>query len=860
MDSIAQVTNAGYYNDLATEDYYLKGGEPPGGWFGAGAVALGLKGDIESNHFTNLMAGFSPDGKIKLCQNAGSDSRAIAYDNVFSPSKSVSIAWAAAIPDERERIQKAHDFAVEAALIFLEEKAAYTRRSHNGTTLEKLSGFVIGMYQHSTSREQDMHLHTHAVIMNLGLREDGTWGSIVGRFLYTWRIAASAIYQSQLGKELSRLGYQISTAENGKSFDISNVPKSICKHFSKRSMQIEEIMKEYGPGNRASKIGDNISKFTRNKKADIDRPALFSKWQLELAELGFNASKIKDVQKLEVEETETFDVSSLLVRLTENNSVFKECDLYREAALLAMKTGHSGYQAQLLVQQAMEDENTIKLEIDAKNNVLFSTKHVLAAEKEMTSLAQGLKQASFEPDVTETAILKQCSDSKFQVSDEQKESIFEACLSNKLSIIQGSAGSGKTVSMELVVSLYKAVGSNVFGAANTKSAAKNLEKQAKVPSFTITRLLGFLDSTKSPVHKNDVVIVDEAGMMGTLQLLELMHHAKRIGFKLLLVGEDKQLDSITHGGVLKYLSSKNIIGTKRIETIRRQNQHWDRQAVADFRDGYTVKAIHQYAKRNQIKFGRNHEETLVSMVNVWKEYIQQNPTKDYLMMAQRWEVVQQLNAAARFHLKAMDRLGNEDIKVNGTVSNKSISFSVSTGERIRLTKNRYGKQNLTNGDIGTVIKVKQNLAGEVVMYIHLDPGRVVKVRTSEYCDEHGRAYLTPAYAQTIFSSQGLTVDGETFVYYNSTMDRANTYVACSRHKEKSTIFANEAELEEYIPASHQHAPTKEKKLMAAMAACMTQENRPKLAIEYITKETGGDNIKEIELETTEQEYFNSQIC
>jgi conjugative relaxase-like TrwC/TraI family protein len=859
MDSIAQVTNVGYYEDLATEDYYLKGGEPLGQWFGIGAEALGLKGEIESSHFSNLMTGFSPDGKTKLCQNAGSDSRAIAYDNVFSPSKSVSIAWAVAIPEEREKIQKAHDEAVEAALIFLEEKAAYTRRAHNGTTLEKLSGFLIGMYQHSTSREQDMHLHTHAVIMNLGQREDGTWGSIVGRFLYTWRTAASAIYQAHFAKEMTKLGYQVEIASNGKSFDIASVPQSICKHFSKRSMQIEEVMKEYGPGNRASKIGDNISKFTRNKKADIDRPALFSKWQLELAELGFNASKIKDIQKLEVEETETFDVSSLLVRLTENNSVFKECDLYREAAFLAMKTGHSGYQAQLLVQQAMEDENTIKLEIDAKNNVLFSTKHVLAAEKEMTSLAISLRNTTLEVGIKALAVLDKCNESSFQVSEEQMESVFEACSKNCLAIIQGSAGSGKTVSMKLVVDLYNDVGSNVIGAANTKAAAQNLEKQTKIQGFTITRLLGFLDSGKPPVSKNDVVIIDEAGMVGTFQMQELMRHARKIGFKLLLVGEDKQLDSIQHGGVLKYLSSTAIVGTKRINTIRRQNHIWDRHAVADFRDGYAEKALYQYSYRNQIQFGKNHEETLVLMIEAWKEYIKEDASKEYLMMAQRWELVQQLNTAARIHLKDLGRLGHEDIKVNGTVSDKSITFNISVGERVRLTKNDY-KKKLTNGDVGTVIQLRQNIANEAVMYIRLDSGRVIKIRASEYCDEQGRIYLTPAYAQTVFSSQGLTINGETFVYYSSTMDRSNTYVACSRHKEKSTIFANKAELEEYIPTSHQHAPTKEKKLIAAMAACMTQENRPKLAIEYITKETEGDNIKEIELETTEQEYFNSLLC
>ncbi|BDX04622.1 MobF family relaxase [Planctobacterium marinum] len=838
MLATAPVKNVGYYEDLAAEDYYLTGGEPPGRWFGEGAESLGLTGIVDEKHFSNLMAGLSSDGKEKLCQNVDNSNRVPAYDNVFSPDKSVSITWASVEPDERQLIQDAHDAAVRAALTFLEEKAAYTRRGRDGACLEKLSGLVIGTYQHSTSREQDMHLHTHAVIMNLGQREDGTWGSIVGRFLYTWRTAAAAVYQSQLAKEVSRLGYKINIADNGKSFAITGVSPEICKVFSKRSIQIEDAMNKYGAGARASKLGDDLSKYTRTKKTEIDRPALFSKWQRELVENGFDVSTLKLQEGPQIgfdSDNESFDVQALLTRLTENLSVFKECDMYREAALLAMKTGHSGNQAQLLVQEAKEDSNIVQLAIDARHNVLFSTKDMLAAEQEMISLAKQLRTTSFGYSILAEAVLDACEDQPFLMTDEQKESALEACLPCCLSIIQGSAGAGKTTLMKTVVDIHEGLGSKVIGAANTKAAALNLEEQAEIPGYTVTRLLGLLESGKPPLHKNEVLIVDESGQLGTFQVLELMKHAKRLGFKLLLVGEDKQLDAIQHGGVLKYLSSPDVIGTTRIETIQRQTQSWDRQAVADFRDGYADKALHQYAKRDQLRFGKNHEETLVLMVDAWKEFIQENPDKGYLMMAQRWEIVHQLNAAARIHLKSLGKLGNEDITVKGIVSKKAISFDVSVGERIRLTENDYEK-NLTNGHTGTVLRVIRNLADEVVMYIKLDSGRTVKIRTSEYCDEQGRAFVAPAYAQTVYASQGLTIDGQTFIHYNSSMDRANTYVACSRHKEKATIFANKADIEEYIPPSHQNAPETEIKLIAGMAACMAIENRPKLACEYLTQE------------------------
>jgi conjugative relaxase-like TrwC/TraI family protein len=837
MIATAPVKNVGYYEDLASEDYYLQGGEPPGVWFGQNAMALGLEGKIEKEHFSNLMQGLSPNGKKNLTQNAGSKNRVAAYDNVFSPSKSVSIAWASASPDERQKIQEAHDIAVKAALAFIEGHAAYTRRGHNGEQLEKLSGLVIGTYQHSTSREQDMHLHTHAVVLNLGQREDGSWGSIVGRFLYTWRVSASAIYQCQLAKEIKALGYYTELATDGKSFNIIGIPQPICVHFSKRSKKIEEEMKKFGPGARASALGDKIARYTREKKLDIDRPALFSKWQRKLVTLGLNASELKhpkETQPTRTETVENFDVESLLNRLTEKSSVFREHELYREAALLALQTGNSSNQAQLLAQKSFRDERLISLDFDAKNNELFSTKYILAAENEMTKLAKELRSSSFGFCVLEKTVIQECNAQPFPISEEQKESAFESCLSNLLSIIQGSAGAGKTTLMKVVVDIHQRLGSKVIGAANTKAAALNLEEQTKIQGYTIARLLGLLDSSKPPVGKDDVLIVDEAGQLGTFQLLALMQHAKRLEFKLLLVGEDKQLDAIQHGGVLKYLSSPKIIGTTRIETIKRQNEVWDRQAVADFRDGYAEKALSQYARRNQIIFGTSHEETLLQMVAAWKNYISSNPDKPYLIIAHRWEVVKQLNAAARIHLKEMGLVGKEDILVNGVVSEKAMSFQVSIGERVRLTKNDYQK-NFTNGHIGTVLMVKENSPDDIVLRIRLDSGRTIKIRTTEYCDEKRRAYLAPAYAQTVYSSQGLTISGQTFVHYSSSMDRANSYVACSRHKEKATIFANEADLEEHVPFSHQHAPSKKQQLIAAMSTCMNYENRPKLATEYLSK-------------------------
>ncbi len=831
MLAIAQVKNVGYYDELAKEDYYLQGGEPPGQWLGCGAGALGLFGSVEGAALSNVMSGLSPDGKIALCQNSNNSKRVYAYDNVFSPAKSVSVAWAGAEPDERSKIQFAHDQAVKTALLFLEQHAAFTRRGHNGSELEKLPGFLIATYQHSTSREQDPQLHTHALIMNIAERNDGTWGTIIGRNLYAWRTAATAIYQCHLAKELQKLGYTTTLGVNGKSFEIVGVSDAICEHFSKRSAQIKTQLEKYGSVSRASEIGDKVARYSRQKKGKVDRPALFLRWQKELQQLGYDKNALKLVTASAATNIYAeFNTATLLQRLTSSVSVFNETDLYKEAALLAMETGYSGNQAQLLAQHALNNPNLITLQNGIGRSKLFSTTDIIAAETELVNLAINLKKRSFACTIDEKLVHAECAKHQFPLTEEQIISVLEATAANSLAIVQGSAGAGKSLSMKTVKQIYEKQKITVIGACHTRAAAMNLEEQAGISAFTITRLLALLDTKTPPINSGSVLIIDEAGQVGLMDMLQLMRFADKIGFKLLLVGEDKQLDAINHGGVLRYLATHPLIGTTRIETILRQNQHWDRLAVADFRDGRADKAVIEYKKRNQIVIGEHHEHTLDLMLNAWKNYVCNNPSAPYLMMAHRWETVNELNKLAREHLCAIGKIGGESIELRGVISEKPMVFKVAVGERLRLTKNDY-QQNYTNGHIGTVLKIQKNSFGHLEIKLRLDNGRTVNIRPSEHCDEHNRAYLIPAYAQTVFSSQGLTVSGETFVYYSTSMDRANTYVACSRHKEKATLFANAEEISEHIPDDAQNL-TQDEQMTAGLVECMSLNNRPQLAVDF----------------------------
>src|SRR5215831_1995925 len=122
----------GYYLKMARGDYFLKGGEPPGEWFGSGCAdeRINLWGTVEGKHLRNLLGRYSPDGGTPLTQiqhHRGKEIRQ-GFDLTFTSSKSFSVLWSQADRSQRELLQHIHAAAVRRALTYLEENASFVRR------------------------------------------------------------------------------------------------------------------------------------------------------------------------------------------------------------------------------------------------------------------------------------------------------------------------------------------------------------------------------------------------------------------------------------------------------------------------------------------------------------------------------------------------------------------------------------------------------------------------------------------------------------------------------------------------------------------------------------------------------------
>lgn len=235
--------SARYYTDDQAE-YYLEGQAQLSHWFGHGAGALGLTGPVERAPFYNMLNGYSPDGHQPQVQNAGHPDRQCCWDLTFSAPKSVSVLWALAPEATRHDLEAAHQRAVEQALEYVEEKAGLTRRGHGGKIQERAE-LVFATFQEGASRALDPQLHTHAVLINLGLRRDGTTGSLKTEDLFGAKMKAGALYQAKLADQLrDRLGLTLQRERVG--FSVVGVPKELCREFSQRRQTIEKALQERG--------------------------------------------------------------------------------------------------------------------------------------------------------------------------------------------------------------------------------------------------------------------------------------------------------------------------------------------------------------------------------------------------------------------------------------------------------------------------------------------------------------------------------------------------------------------------------------------------------------------------------------
>lgn len=335
-------TAVAYYMDERKEEYYLNGVDKQGRWFGGAAEKFGLLGRaVTQQEFRNLLDGFSPDGQQALVQNAGQSKRDACWDMTFSVPKEVAVLWAMSPPATRRLIEEEVQEAVQAVLTKAQEVGGITRSGPGGKIKER-ADLMWATFFEGTSRAQDPQPHVHAVLVNLGRRQDGSFGALYTPNLFRWKMPLGGMFQAELASRLSRrFGLRIEARQVG--FGIHGVPQDLCRHFSKRRQVIERTMAERGVAGAIE--AKTAAKDTRPQKEEVPPDRLFSDWQKVGMSLGWKPEQVVNLRQGGPEKPITVERFGQRVRQIVQETPPKQqtrSHLVRAAARAAFEQGVDG--------------------------------------------------------------------------------------------------------------------------------------------------------------------------------------------------------------------------------------------------------------------------------------------------------------------------------------------------------------------------------------------------------------------------------------------------------------------------------------------------------------------------------------
>jgi conjugative relaxase-like TrwC/TraI family protein len=767
-----------YYLDLAQEDYYLEGGEPPGQWFGRAAESLGFVGEVKRQALRDAFKGVGPDGQTLGQVQVYKDGRKRqpGWDLTFSAPKSVSILWALADEPLRLAIEKAHAQAVRAALTYVEQTATFSRRGKQGTDVHPVAP-LMALFDHGTSRAQDPQLHTHVLFLNAGLRADGTWGTIRSRDIYLAKMATGALYRAELAFTLKQ-SHNLEFVLKRTWIELSIVPEHIIFFFSKRRAQILEQLSKWGLS--GPKAAEQANTTTRQSRDHLPRGELRKGWRQAAQEMSFPAEEVQ--QKVSPATTQPRrDERAILsaVRLTVNaliahRDVFSEHDIVRGAAERLQANGARADDITRVAHEYASNDQELVVLAGTCGNRTFTSTRAQKADQELSPRAKRLLQQAGHR-VSAEKLKSAVRPHVLVLTEEHRDALqYLTQFEGGIRCLSGATGQTKARLLIAARDAWTAAGFNVVGCAKSKEAARALRGELRIPALTVGQFLynvtpsllriylhvheqlmraasGWEASTLRPVavNRKTILVVDEAEGFSSRDLLKVVNTARSRRVKLVLFGDAREPSAFS-----KLLAELGGVTIKKSEPTPTE---WERRALKQLRGGTSEAALAEYAKSGNLHTYATKDHLLFDLISAW----QQRRTSEWastLLIAAHQDDVDTLNRMAQ-----SSRLQAGEIRRRYRVVGGKGAFYLK--DRVVFTESRRS-HGVRAGDTGTIEAFKhQGLLLPDLAIVRIDGTKQVGshiVRTRVGVELGRKAPLRLAYARTPNEAGGSSVE-RTFI-------------------------------------------------------------------------------------------------
>jgi conjugative relaxase-like TrwC/TraI family protein len=809
--------SAAYYTRYLTE----APGEGPGVWSGGQAAEFGLAGVVSGQELELLLQGRDPASGATLGsvlrdreRPGAKPIKAVAgFDLTFSAPKTVSVWWGLT---QDERLLAAHDAAVAATLEHFERFGSTTRIRVNGRRQHPdTHGLTVASFRQTTSRDDDPQLHTHVVVSSKVKTTDGRWWALDARYLKLHQRMLGGLYQSLLRSELTaRFGVDWHPIVTGQA-EITGVPRDLLRAFSKRSADIDHALtvkvaefrqREGRDPERVERAAmeREAAKDTRPKKTGNGVSGLMTRWRTEAEAVGWTPEQLTEsittagreqadqpVAKLTGDQVvDTLGVkASTWCRADVLRAI---CDVQRPVTEMPAKRWLDLLEraADRVVDHCVDldpaGSSSTRRGSDGRSVWIEPTAPGLTSEavlsEEEAIIAWAIHAQLDEPQPSTTV-------GTAGLDVFQTEATAAVAGHDPLVLAAGAAGTGKTNALSRAREDLEAHGRPVFGLAPTAKAARTLQDKTGIASDTVAKLLHELGrSEPDPRYRwpaRTTVVVDEAGMLNTAHLRQLVNLAEWEGWRLVLIGDPLQLQAVGRGGLFDELLRHGRVYP--LEHVHRFTHPWEAAASLQIRSG-DPQALDTYEAHDRIVPG-TLDEHLDQIASAWVDRHRNGDT--VAVVASTNEHVDLLNASIQHRRLTAGDLDRDSAVAIGGDERAHVGDVVATRRNDRRLLTNVGEP-VRNRELWTVTATHPDRSLTVT---HNDGhGRITLPQW--YAAEHVRL----GYAATEHGYQSDTVTaGHSLAGHATT--RRGLYVAVTRGRDDNQIHV--------ITASHDIAEARD---------------------------------------------------
>lgn len=398
------------------------------------------------------------------------------------------------------------------------------------------------------------------------------------------------------------------------------------------------------------------------------------------------------------------------------------------------------------------------------------------------------------------------------LDEKQKEAVIEAVRCGLL-VITGGPGTGKTTTINTLISYFESEGLQILLAAPTGRAAKRMTEATGYEARTIHRMLeisglqeeqagNFERNAQNPLEA-DVIIIDEMSMVD-IYLMHALLDAVTVGTRLIMVGDRNQLPSVGPGSVLKDVIDSGRVPVVRLTRIFRQASESD-IVVNAHKINKGERVCLDNKSRDFFFLKRNDANVIISIVirlirEKLPRYVDAKPYDIQVLTPMRKGLlgVERLNRILQEYLNPPGQKKRQH-EQNGTIYRE--------GDKVMQIKNNYQTEweirgrygipvekgiGVFNGDIGTIREI--NLQTERVT-VEFDEQRMVEYPYSALEE------LELAYAVTIHKSQGSEYPAVILPLLSGPrmlMNRNLLYTAVTRARKCVTVVGDDVTFQQMI--------------------------------------------------------------